>query len=302
MRTRAAGLGLAFAAAMVSGVSIFANSYAVKHFTSPTVFTTAKNALAGVLLLALLARPARTREPAPEVGRPARWGALLVLAVVGGSVPFVLFFEGLARAQATQAAFIQKTLVVWVALLAVPLLRERLRAPHVCAIALLVAGQAWLVGHAGTVVFGTGETMILAATLLWAVEVVYVKRIVQWFPPRMLAAARMALGAVLLVCWVAASGDLGELGRFDAVQWKWIAISGLLLTAYVGTWYEALGRAPAVDVTAVLVSGAVVTAILSAAADGVSFSIPGALLVLAGTGLIAAVALRGRAAPGEAAA
>ena len=60
--------------------------------------------------------------------------------MIGGSVPFVLFFEGLARAEATQAAFIQKTLVIWVALLAVPLLRERFRTPHALAIVLLIAG------------------------------------------------------------------------------------------------------------------------------------------------------------------
>ena len=80
------------------------------------------------------------------------WLALLAVAVIGGSVPFVLFFEGLARAEATQAAFIQKTLVVWVALLAVPLLKERFRAPHALAIVLLLVGQAWLAGRAGNVV------------------------------------------------------------------------------------------------------------------------------------------------------
>ena len=116
-----------------------------------------------------------SRRAAPPAAR--QWLALLGVAVVGGSVPFVLFFEGLARAEATQAAFIHKTLVVWVALLAVPLLRERVGAPHALAIALLVAGQAWLAGDAGTVVFGAGEAMILAATLLWAVEVVFVKHL-----------------------------------------------------------------------------------------------------------------------------
>jgi drug/metabolite transporter (DMT)-like permease len=300
MSKRMTGLGFALAAATVSGVSIFANSYAVKHFSSPTVFTTAKNAVAGLLLVALVLRPAGPHAEPSAGERPKRWAALLVLAIVGGSVPFVLFFEGLARAQATQAAFIQKTLVVWVALLAVPFLRERVRAPHIAAIALLVAGQAWIAGQAGTVVFGTGEAMILAATLLWAVEVVYVKRIVDWIAPQRLAAARMALGAVLLVGWVAVNGDLGQLGSFDAVQWKWVALSGLLLTAYVGTWYAALGRAPAVDVTAVLVFGAVVTALLARIADGTSVSVPGTLLVAAGTALIGVVALRTRAARGEA--
>ena len=124
---------------------------------------------------------------------------LLAVATIGGSVPFVLFFEGLARAEAPQAAFIHKTLVVWVALLAVPLLHERIGVPHVAAIALLVAGQAWLVGEVGTVTFGAGEAMILGATVLWACEVILVKRLLVAVSPRALAAARMGFGTVLLV-------------------------------------------------------------------------------------------------------
>ena len=92
-------------------------------------------------------------------------------------MPFVLFFEGLARASSTEAAFIHKTLVIWVALLAVPLLGERLSWAHWAAIALLLAGQAVLVGEAGTVTLGSGELMIFGATLLWSVEVVVVKRL-----------------------------------------------------------------------------------------------------------------------------
>ena len=124
-------------------------------------------------------------------------------------MPFVLFFEGLARAEATQASFIQKTLVVWVALLAVPLLHERFGWPHALAIVLLVAGQAWLVGDAGTVAFGQGEAMILVATLLWAVEVVFVKYLLRGLSPSLLAAARMGFGAALLLAWVAVSGRWG---------------------------------------------------------------------------------------------
>ena len=293
MRTRAAGIGLAFATAVVSGVSIYLNAHAVRHFGNATVYTTAKNAVAGVLLLALAVVPAQRRSrPAAPLRTRRRWLALLAVAVVGGSVPFVLFFEGLARAEATQASLIQKTLVVWVALLAVPLLHERFRAPHALAVCLLVAGQAWLAGSAGRVAFGEGEAMILAATLLWAVEVVIVKRLLDSFASRTLAAARMGLGTILLVGWVAATGKAGELGSFGAEQWRWVVLSGLLLTAYVATWYAALARAQAVDVTAVLVFGAVVTALLSGAADGAHVDVPGTALVAAGAGLIALLALR----------
>ena len=290
MTRRTTGLGLAFVTALISGISIYVNARAVKHFGDATVYTTAKNAIAGALLLAFalaVAVPRRSAEP-PR-GRTSL--GLVAVAVIGGSVPFVLFFGGLSRAEATQAAFIQKTLVIWVALLAVPLLGERFRVPHALAIALLVVGQAFLVGRIGTVSFGTGEAMILLATLLWSVEVVLVKRLLVSVEPRMLAAARMALGAVLLVAWVAATGKTGVLVHLSADQWRWVVLTGLLLTAYVATWYTALSYAGAIDVTAVLVFGAVVTALLSGAADGASVDLTGTVLVTAGTVLVAWAAL-----------
>jgi len=289
MSTRTTGIGLAFVTSIVSGVAIYVNGHAVRHFGDATVYTTAKNAVAGVLLLALAAAPGRVAVPA--VGRQRRSLAYLSVAVLGGSVPFVLFFEGLARAEATQAGFIQKTLVIWVAALAVPLLHERFRLPHLVAVAFLVGGQAWLVGSTGTIAFGTGEAMIVGATLLWAVEVVWVRRLLSAsrLQPRALAAARMACGSCLLVAWVAVNGHASQLTSLDAAQWRWVVVTGLLLTAYVGTWYAALARAQAVDVTAVLVFGAVVTALL---ADGVRVNVGGAGLIGAGTLVVALAALR----------
>jgi drug/metabolite transporter (DMT)-like permease len=289
---RSTGIALAFTTAVISGVAIFVNAHAVRHFGDATVFTTAKNAVAGALLLVLALTTARPAGTAAAPRARGRRLALVGVAVIGGSVPFVLFFEGLARAEATQAAFIQKTLVVWVALLAVPLLRERFRTPHALAIVLLLAGQAWLAGHAGTVAFGAGEAMILAATLLWSVEVVYVKHLLAALPPRTLAAARMGIGTALLVAWVAVSGKAGAFTALDAGQWQWILLTGLILTGYVATWYAALARAQAIDVTAVLVFGAVITALLSGAADGAPVDVTGTVLVAAGAALVAVAALR----------
>jgi drug/metabolite transporter (DMT)-like permease len=275
-------------------MSIFVNGHAVKHFSDATVYTTAKNAVAGGLLLILVLTTQRSTAGAPSTAPMTRkhWFALVCVAVIGGSVPFVLFFEGLARAEATQAAFIQKTLVVWVAVLAVPLLKERFRAPHALAVVLLLVGQAWIAGRAGKIAFGSGEAMILGATLLWSCEVVYVKHLLAALTPRTLAAARMGIGTALLMGWVAVSGKTGQLAGLDFQQWRWVVFTGLLLTAYVATWYAALARAQAVDVTAVLVFGAVVTALLSGAADGTPINVTGTILVAAGSALVAVVALR----------
>ncbi len=294
--TRAVGVGLAFLTAIVSGVAVYVNARGVSHFGDATVYTTAKNAVAGGLLL-LLAIPvlAVPRSSGQSQGRPqtrGQWLGLAAVACIGGSVPFVLFFEGLSRASATQAAFIHKTLVIWVALLAVPLLRERIGPPHVLAITLVVAGQAWLAGSLGTVAFGSGEAMILAATLLWAVEVILVKRLVADIDSRTLAAARMGLGTVVLLAWIAVSGRGGALLGLSSEQWGWALLTGLLLFGYVATWYAALARAQAVDVTAVLVFGAVVTAVLAGAVDGTAVDAVGIALVTAGVALAGAAALR----------
>jgi drug/metabolite transporter (DMT)-like permease len=47
-------------------------------------------------------------------------------------------------------------------------------------------------------------------------------------------------------------------------QWGWVLLTGVILAGYVGTWFAALSRAPAVDVTAVLVVAAVITTVLQA--------------------------------------
>lgn len=294
-RTARAGLALAATTACISGVSVFVNSYGVRRFPDATTYTTAKNLVAAVLLGALLATVTASRSAegitAPR-GR-AGWLGLAAIAVVGGSVPFVLFFEGLARASSTEAAFLHKTLFVWVALLAVPLLGERVRAPHVAAIALLVGGQVALAGDLSTLRLGAGETMVLGATLLWSVEVVVAKRLLADLSPLTVGTARMGGGLVVLVAWAAGRGELDALTGLDASGWGWAALTGALLFTYVATWYSALARAQAVDVTAVLVLGAVITAALDRVVKGTPLPDPaGLVLVAAGVGLVLAAAGR----------
>jgi drug/metabolite transporter (DMT)-like permease len=298
MSRRATGIALAFVTACISGVSVWVNAHGVARFDDATVYTTAKNAVAGLVLLSLaLPILLAPRKPHALPTRRRQWLGLLAIAAIGGSIPFVLFFEGLARADATQAAFIHKTLVVWVALLAVPLLSERLGPLHYAAITLVIVGQAVLAGDAGTIAFGAGEAMILAATLLWAVEVILAKRLLDTIAVRTLALARMGVGTLILVCWVVLSGRGTELVNLTADQWGWAALTGLFLTAYVTTWYGALARAQAVDVTAVLVFGAVVTAVLARAADGAPFDGWGVVLVSIGVLLAAFAGRRSRVRP-----
>lgn len=265
MERRRSGLALALATAAISGVAVWLNGHAITRFSDATAYTTVKNAVAAVLLVGILLVVGRAR---PEEGwRPprttAQWAATLGVGAVGGGLAFVLFFEGLARATSTDAAFIHKSLVLWVALLAVPLLGERLGVLHVAAVAVLLVGQALLADGIGTDA-GSGGLLLLGATLCWAVEVVVAKRLLAAVSPLTLGVARMGIGSVLLVAWVLATDGFGPLG---AHQLGWALLTGTVLAAYVATWFSALSRAPAVDVTAVLVPAAVLTAVLGSVVD-----------------------------------
>ena len=269
--TRRNGILLALLTAVISGFSVFVNSYGVKAFDNATVYTTAKNLVAALGLLMLVALGSRAGARLSWPAGRRQWLALAAIGIIGGSVPFVLFFEGLARAASPQAAFIHKTLLLWVALLALPLLRERLQWGHWLAIGLLVVGQVGLAGGL-TSSFGTPELMILAATLMWSVEVIVAKWLMSGVSSWTVAVARMGCGTVMLLVWLALRGQLGDLTAMTAHQLGWALVTGVLLAGYVGTWFAALARAQAVDVTAVLVLAAPITAGLSAAANGTSLA------------------------------
>lgn len=288
-RSRSMGLLLGLLTAMVSGVAVFANGRTVKDAPSPLAYTTAKNVVAVVILLAVvLALPSRPGLPRVE-GARAWWG-LAYVGLVGGGVAFALFFEGLARATSTDAAFLHKTLVVWVALLAVPVLHERVGVLQVGAIGLLVVGQAALGVGVPDLSAGSGELLVLLATLCWAGETVIAKRLLRDVAPPSLGVWRLGVGLVVLLGWLAARGDVGQLTTEPRAWWPAALLTGVILSAYVLCWFGALSRAPAVDVTAVLVVGAVVTAVLQRVVDGVTLDgaqVAGLAVILLGAGVIA---------------
>jgi len=319
------GVVVAGMTALISGLSVFVNSYGVHSIAPPSVYTTAKNLVATFLLatVALMAWGIRrrsrdsvaarfvatTRDPgsprqAPGSWRtlgPARWAGLVYVGIIGGGIAFVLFFEGLADTTATSAAFWRDTLVVWVAMLALVFLRERVKWWNVAAVAVLVIGQVAIAGGVGHLAADRGELLVLAATLLWAVEVVVAKLLLRDVSPAALALVRMGIGALTLIMYLAATGTLHVLTAFGATQVGWALLTGLLLAAYVGTWMTALARARAVDVTSVLVGSALITALLQAAAGTTSLAprALGLLLVTVGAGVVIGANLRHSGTPGR---
>jgi drug/metabolite transporter (DMT)-like permease len=185
--------------------------------------------------------------------------------------------------------------VLWVAVLAVLVLRERLRWWNLAAIVLVISGEVVVSGGIGQLAANRGEVDVLASSVFWALEVVIARRLLRTRAPATLAVVRMGLGALTLIAYLAASGSLGQLGAMNADQWHWALWTGLLLSTYVATWMSALARARAIDVTSVLASSALITWLLQLVAGTTSVSAGAAGLVLIGAGAtLVLVQARGR--------
>jgi drug/metabolite transporter (DMT)-like permease len=272
---------------------VFVNATAVKAVPDPAVFTTLKNGVAVAVLFLLAMAVVRQAEVREISGRDR--SMLAVIGVLGGGVAFLLFFSGLAMASAPTAAFIHKTMFIWVALMAGPFLAERLGPAPVAALGVLLGGQILILPPLG-ITWGIGETMIALATVIWAVEVVLAKRVLGRVRSPIVGVARLGIGLVVLVGFLLVTGRIGGIGELGATGWTWIALTGVLLAGYVATWMAALRRAPATEVTSILVLGALITAVLTALSRGVlpeAVTTAGYLLALLG---VAALVL-GRRSP-----
>lgn len=252
---------LALATAAISGVSNFANKYAVTAVKDAVSFTALKNAIVALFLVGLLLVLKKRAEIAALSRR--QWAMLAAVGAIGGSIPFALFFAGLTHTSAVNAALIHKTLFVWVILLAAPLLKERLTPPQWLGAAAIFAANLIVGGFVGFK-FNAGELMILAATLLWAIENVIAKKALAGVSSTTVAAARMTIGSLVLLPIAFWRGGLTGLTAMQPAHWGWTLVTAALLVGYVLTWYAALKRAPAGYVAALLVPATLVTNVLTA--------------------------------------
>ena len=254
------GIKLAFLAAIISGFAVFFNKFAMSFWTNSSVFTTAKNLIVVFFLISLMLL-LKKRAELKNLSRK-QWLQLVLIGLIGGSIPFLLFFKGLSLTSSINAAFFHKTLFVWVALMAVIFLKEKISSLQFLALGVLFAG-IYLFGSPREFNFGYGELLILAATLLWAVENIIAKLTLKKLSPLIVGWGRMFFGSIFLFGFLLSTGTANKLLISDINSLGWLALSGLILLGYVTTWYSALKYAPATVVASVLVLAAPITAILN---------------------------------------
>lgn len=257
------GIFFSFATAFISGVSIFLNAtYVTKIIKDAYLLTSVRNLLVAIFLSALILGISKWVSLKKLTLK--QWGLLFLIGLIGGSIPFLLFFKGLSisSAAALNGAFIHKTLFLWVAILALVFLKERLNFWQIGALGVLLAG-IYLMGGPKNWHFGQGELLVFFAVVLWTIENVIAKIVLKKISSMILAWGRMFFGSLILIGFLAYTHRLGNIQRLDPTQWWWLIGTGILLFGYVTTWYSGLKHAPASVVTSILTLGFPVTVILN---------------------------------------
>jgi drug/metabolite transporter (DMT)-like permease len=255
------GLLLVTGTAVISGISIFINSYSVK-MVAPAPFTFLKNSIVAIALVGIILALGQIKK-LKKLDKN-QWFYLLVIGFVGGFVPFLLFFNGLSQISGATGSFLHKTMFVFVAILAPFFLKEKNHRFFLPAAALLLIGN-FLLLKTDFSTFGIGHLLVIAATILWALENVISKQTLQNMDGTVLAAGRMFFGSIFLLTYLIITNQIQPVLSMTGEQWLWTAIPTALLLGYVLTWYNGLKFVPATIATSILLLGAPITLLLDTA-------------------------------------
>ncbi len=252
------GLILVFFTAIVSGFSIFVNSYGVKGFDS-SVFTFSKNVVVGVLLFALVVGMGEFKVLKDLKWR--QWRQLIFIGLIGGSIPFLLFFKGLQMTTGTTSAFIHKTLFIYVSIFALLFLKERLTKGLFVGGVLLLAGNFLLLSP--DFVFGVGHLLILLATIFWAAENTLSKYVLRELSGSVVGFGRMFFGSLFIFLFLLFSGKAPLIVGMSFSQYVWILVTAGFLLIYVFSYYTGLKEIKVSTAACILTLGSPLTTLLA---------------------------------------
>lgn len=277
--------------AVVSGVSIFVNKLGVTGI-NPYLFTFSKNVIVSVFLLSTLLLLGQFSRLKTLNFR--QWRKLILIGLVGGSVPFLLFFKGLSMTSSATGSLIHKSMFILVFIFAGIFLKEKISKKTILAALALLVGNALLLGVSASTI-GSGEILILSATFFWACENVISKHALREIPSKTVAFGRMFFGSLFILVFLGFTGQLSGMLALNVAQIKWIILTSGFLFFYVSFWYAGLKYVNVSKATTVLLVGSPITTMLSYIFLGANISFTkatGMFLIL--MGVIAVVGVHER--------
>jgi drug/metabolite transporter (DMT)-like permease len=227
-RTTATAAALLVAVTAVWGSTFVLIKDVVRTLPVPD-FLAVRFLIAAAAMVVVFWRPVRRLSRAQA-------GQALALGIVYG-LGQVLQTAGLARTSAAVSGFVTGMYVVLTPVLGVLLLRDRVRWPTWLAVALATAGLGLLALRGFAV--GSGELLVLASALLYALHIVGLGRCAR--ADLALGTAAVQLMGIAGLCTVAAAPgglDLPATGR----QWAVVLYTGIVAGAaamLAQTWAQA---------------------------------------------------------------
>lgn len=274
------GVLLVFLTALVSGASIFINSYSIKGFDS-SVFTFSKNIIVALFLFAILL--GFNQFSKLKSLKRKHWIQLSLIGLIGGSIPFLLFFKGLQLTTGTTSAFLHKTIFIYITIFALVFLKEKLNKGLFIGIFLLLLGNYFMLKPDFS--FSAGHLLILTATLFWAAENTIAKYVLKDLSGTLVAFGRMFFGSLFILIFLAFTGKLSLLTLMSSHQYLWILLTSVFLFTYVFTFYNGLKHIKVSTAACILAIGSPITTLLAFFLQAKPISFPqsiGIFLILAG--------------------
>jgi len=281
------GYLLVFLTAIISGFAIFINKYGVS-VVNPYIYTFLRVLAVAVFLTALLSL-FKDWQKLKKLTKK-QWILLVLIGLVGGSIPFLLFFKGLSQTLAAKGSFIHKTMFIYVALLAHLFLKEKIDRRFFWGGILLLLGNLILLKKLSFEI-GKGDILVFFATLLWAIENTISKYALRELEGKIVAWGRMFFGAIFIFLFLLPTGQLHLISKLNLKQISWVLITAIILLGYVLTWYSGLKLIPVSQATVILLLGSPITTFLNLISGGkvTHLEIISAILIIFGVILVIGV-------------
>lgn len=273
------GITLAFLTAIISGVSIFANSYFVAN-TDPLVFTFLRNMSVALIFSGIILKSSKLLAEIKNLTR-RKWIYLIAIGIIGGGIPFALFFIGLSVIGSVQANIINKSLFLWVAFMAVPILKEKLSWWSLFGY-VIIFFSLFFGNNIQLSKFSLPVMFILIATFFWAVEHIIAKKALVTLSPALIIWGRMVFGLPILMSIIFIQSKSFASSQQSVMP---IIVSTLFISVYMLTWYQALKKAPVTQVSLILVLAPFITMILEMVVKGKNLNLivlPQSILLIVG--------------------
>lgn len=239
MNNEIKGTIFAIIAAIISGFSIPLNKIFVVNL-DPTVFTAVRSVIIGIAFFFIVSYRSKFSY---KIFKKVSWKYLISIAIIGGSFAFLLFFNGLKLTTAGRGALLQKTLPLYVTVLAFLFLKEKISRKYLYAMLLMFIGTLAIYFTQINITElwsnpSLGDILIISATFLWAVENVIARKAMKKGENNFIVSfARMFFGGLIMFGFVVLFGKFDLILSMSVQQMTNILISTIILFSYVLFWY-----------------------------------------------------------------